>query len=122
MSAHLKPLAKIGTTRDQKLGAGRWLTLHEVAFNDPSGIERRWEVCRRSNAENKPDGEQSVDGNVTALFFLVLVCLILKQGLTLSVLVYVSRGCRCRDQELTRTGNKRDLGGPVPSSAECLRS
>ncbi|KAF8953825.1 nudix hydrolase-like protein [Podila verticillata] len=61
MSDHLKPLAEISTTRDQKLGAGRWLTLHEVTFNDPSGIERRWEVCRRSNAANKPDGEQSVD-------------------------------------------------------------
>lgn len=79
MSAHLKPLAEISTTHDQKLGAGRWLTLHEVAFNDPSGTERRWEVCRRSNAANKPDCEQSVDGEVIAPFFLVLVRLILKQ-------------------------------------------
>lgn len=64
MSAHLKPLAKINTTCDHKLGAGRWLTLHEVTFKDPSGIERRWEVCRRSNAASQPDGEQSVDGNI----------------------------------------------------------
>ncbi|KAG0333356.1 hypothetical protein BG004_000886 [Podila humilis] len=61
MSTLLKPMAGITATADKKLGAGRWLTLHEITFNDPSGTERRWEVCRRANAANTPEGEQSVD-------------------------------------------------------------
>jgi hypothetical protein len=70
MSPLNKPLVTIETTQDLKLGNGRWLSLHEVAFNDPSGTERKWEVCRRIKPAaaltgSKPEGEMtgpSVDG------------------------------------------------------------
>ncbi|KAF9435512.1 nudix hydrolase-like protein [Entomortierella beljakovae] len=44
-----KELANIKITSDEKRGNGRWLSLHEVKFTDPSGTERSWEVCRRSS-------------------------------------------------------------------------
>ncbi|KAF9423488.1 hypothetical protein BGZ94_008259 [Podila epigama] len=59
-SVTLAPLAEIIHNREQKLGTGRWLSLHEVAFNDPSGTERRWEVCRRTTTTTTR-GEQSID-------------------------------------------------------------
>ncbi|KAF9905393.1 nudix hydrolase-like protein [Linnemannia zychae] len=34
-------------TADTLLGKGRWLSLHQVQFQDPSGTQRGWEVCRR---------------------------------------------------------------------------
>ena len=34
-------------TADTVLGKGRWLSLHQVQFQDPSGTPRGWEVCRR---------------------------------------------------------------------------
>ncbi|KAG0274028.1 hypothetical protein BGZ95_010174 [Linnemannia exigua] len=41
----------IKQTADTLLGKGRWLSLHQVQFQDPSGTQRDWEVCRRI----KPD-------------------------------------------------------------------
>ncbi|KAF9184356.1 hypothetical protein BGZ51_003377 [Haplosporangium sp. Z 767] len=49
MSILNKQLAEVENTSDTKLGNGRWLSLHEVKFNDPSGTQRSWEVCRRIN-------------------------------------------------------------------------
>ncbi|GJJ73853.1 hypothetical protein EMPS_06211 [Entomortierella parvispora] len=67
MTPLTKPLVDIETTKDTRLGNGRWLSLHEVTFNDPSGTERKWELCRRikpaapgAEAENKVGGA-SVD-------------------------------------------------------------
>lgn len=71
MTSLTKPLVDIEMTRDTKLGNGRWLSLHEVAFNDPSGTERKWEVCRRikpaapgAGSKNEVSGP-AVDGNNT---------------------------------------------------------
>ncbi|KAG0051735.1 hypothetical protein BGZ83_003353 [Gryganskiella cystojenkinii] len=69
MASLHKPLTNIEITKDVKLGNGRWLSLHEVAFKDPSGTERKWEVCRRINpgvsseqtSEKKKDAGRSVD-------------------------------------------------------------
>ncbi|KAG0262882.1 nudix hydrolase-like protein [Mortierella polycephala] len=47
MSILSKQLSEVKNTNDTKLGSGRWLSLHEVKFNDPSGTQRSWEVCRR---------------------------------------------------------------------------
>ncbi|KAF9914986.1 hypothetical protein BX616_007142, partial [Lobosporangium transversale] len=63
LEKHLVDVEVIG---DEKKGNGRWLSLHEVKFLDPSGIERSWEVCRRisagtSNKSNKVPGTPSVD-------------------------------------------------------------
>ncbi|KAF9144230.1 nudix hydrolase-like protein [Linnemannia schmuckeri] len=57
-------------TADTLLGKGRWLSLHQVQFQDPSGTERGWEVCRRvkpvsanpASNTNSINNEASVDG------------------------------------------------------------
>ncbi|KAF9964081.1 nudix hydrolase-like protein [Mortierella alpina] len=56
MSALKDPLLDIKTTSDKKIGNGRWLSLHEVQFSDPSGTTHGWEVCRRVKpASSLPD-------------------------------------------------------------------
>lgn len=66
MSALKDPLLDIRTTSDKKIGSGRWLSLHEVQFSDPSGTPHGWEVCRRvkpASALPDPDPDApSVDG------------------------------------------------------------
>ncbi|KAI7818897.1 NUDIX hydrolase domain-like protein [Gamsiella multidivaricata] len=53
MTALEKPLANVKIISDEKRGNGRWLSLHEVKFTDPSGTERGWEVCRRISPGSK---------------------------------------------------------------------
>lgn len=64
MAALDKPLANIRFTGETKLGAGRWLSLHQVNFTDPSGAPRSWEVCRRTSRERSEDSTNalSTDG------------------------------------------------------------
>ncbi|KAF9938078.1 nudix hydrolase-like protein [Mortierella antarctica] len=58
MSVLKEPLLDIKTTSDNKLGNGRWLSLHEVQFSDPSGTVHGWEVCRRVKpASTLPDAD-----------------------------------------------------------------
>ncbi|KAG0205499.1 nudix hydrolase-like protein [Mortierella sp. GBA30] len=47
MSPLKEPLLDVKVTSDNKIGNGRWLSLHEVKFTDPSGAVQGWEVCRR---------------------------------------------------------------------------
>ncbi|KAF9581204.1 hypothetical protein BGW38_001869 [Lunasporangiospora selenospora] len=57
-----KPIVDIKIEEDKNLGAGRWLTLHELTFKDPSGQERRWELCRRARRTPIPaNSTTSVD-------------------------------------------------------------
>ncbi|KAF9108546.1 nudix hydrolase-like protein [Mortierella sp. GBA35] len=56
MSTLEKPIYEIKHTADTLLGKGRWLSLHQVQFKDPSGTERGWEVCRRV----KPNSAQAI--------------------------------------------------------------
>ncbi|KAF9107618.1 nudix hydrolase-like protein [Mortierella sp. AM989] len=53
MSKFERELANIKITSEEKRGNGRWLSLHEVKFTDPSGEERSWEVCRRISLLNQ---------------------------------------------------------------------
>ncbi|KAF9273182.1 hypothetical protein BGZ68_001737 [Mortierella alpina] len=56
MSVLKDPLIDIKITSDKKIGNGRWLSLHEVQFSDPSGTVHGWEVCRRVKpASTLPD-------------------------------------------------------------------
>ncbi|KAF8938776.1 nudix hydrolase-like protein [Haplosporangium gracile] len=60
---------EIKHTADTLLGKGRWLSLHQVQFQDPSGTQRGWEVCRRikpvsanpASNTNSINNEASVD-------------------------------------------------------------
>ncbi|KAF9173250.1 nudix hydrolase-like protein [Mortierella sp. AD011] len=61
MSKLERELANIKFTSEEKRGNGRWLSLHEVKFTDPSGTERSWEVCRRTSSSKKTPNTPSVD-------------------------------------------------------------
>ncbi|KAF8930301.1 nudix hydrolase-like protein [Dissophora ornata] len=63
MSALEKPLATVKIHSEEKRGNGRWLSLHEVKFTDPSGTERSWEACRRisSRQNGAIAGAPSID-------------------------------------------------------------
>ncbi|KAF9356110.1 nudix hydrolase-like protein [Mortierella sp. NVP85] len=49
------PLADVKLTSEDKLGSGRWLSLHQINFVDPSGAPRSWEVCRRTSRGRSED-------------------------------------------------------------------
>ncbi|KAF9133020.1 hypothetical protein BGW39_010810 [Mortierella sp. 14UC] len=50
-------------TADTLLGKGRWLSLHQVQFQDPSGTQRGWEVCRRIKPVSANASATTVDTN-----------------------------------------------------------
>ncbi|KAF9203673.1 nudix hydrolase-like protein [Haplosporangium sp. Z 27] len=66
-----RELADIKTTKDEKRGNGRWLSLHEVKFTDPSGTERSWEVCRR--IASRQDGIASDTPSVDAVDLITII-------------------------------------------------
>lgn len=57
-------------TADTVLGKGRWLSLHQVQFQDPSGTPRGWEVCRRIkpvSATNPTSNNGDILGNTASV-------------------------------------------------------
>lgn len=57
-------------TEDTVLGKGRWLSLHQVQFQDPSGTPRGWEVCRRIkpvSATNPASNNGDILGNTASV-------------------------------------------------------
>ncbi|KAH7051965.1 NUDIX hydrolase domain-like protein [Linnemannia elongata] len=57
-------------TEDTVLGKGRWLSLHQVRFQDPSGTPRGWEVCRRIkpvSATNPASNNGDILGNTASV-------------------------------------------------------
>ena len=71
MSALEKPLATVKIHGEEKRGNGRWLSLYEIKFTDPSGTERSWEACRRisSREDGGIAGAPSIDGKCTETIF-----------------------------------------------------
>ncbi|KAI8819986.1 NUDIX hydrolase domain-like protein [Fimicolochytrium jonesii] len=49
------------TVHFTSLQNGRWLTLEEASFIDPSGAERKWELCERVPQEARKRREDDVD-------------------------------------------------------------
>lgn len=53
-----KPLAAVKTSSGVPMGAGDWLQLEYVLYQDNKGIERRWERCiRRKQRPSDIDGK-----------------------------------------------------------------
>ncbi|KAF9930617.1 nudix hydrolase-like protein [Linnemannia zychae] len=59
-----KPLHSIKHTADTVLGKGRWLSLHQVQFQDPSGTQRGWEVCHRVRPTNATEATLAGTDNI----------------------------------------------------------
>ncbi|KAK3834052.1 MAG: NUDIX hydrolase domain-like protein [Linnemannia gamsii] len=55
----------IKQTADTLLGKGRWLSLHQVQFQDPSGTQRGWEVCRRIKPDSTNASTTTTDADAT---------------------------------------------------------
>ncbi|KAG0290894.1 nudix hydrolase-like protein [Linnemannia gamsii] len=67
-------------TADTLLGKGRWLSLHQVQFQDPSGTQRAWEVCRRIKPISVNSASDTQTLNSTASVDAVDVITIIKNS------------------------------------------